>query len=272
MPPTTIDDPDDPRVADYRQLNDAGFRRQVEAPGPFHKGMFVVEGWLPVERLLPSRFGARSVLVDSAKVERAETLLHGRAVPLLAADRAVLDAIVGFPLHRGVVAAAERGLPILADGLIRRSRRLVVLDGVNDAENMGAIIRNAVALGADALLLDPTSCDPLSRRSVRVSVGHALSLPFARPSWPDTLDRLRSEGVATIALTPRRDATPIAELELTDDQRIAMVLGAEGPGLSDDVVERCDRAARIPMARGIDSLNVASAAAIALNRLFDLGG
>lgn len=260
--------PDDPRVADFRRLNDAAFRRQVETAGPFHKGVFVVEGWLGLERLVTSRYALGAVLVDAAKAERASHLIGPRPVPLLTTQRSVLDEIVGFPLHRGVVAVAERGLPQLAENVVGRGRRLVVAEGVNDAENLGSIIRNAAALGGDGLLLDPTSCDPLSRRTVRVSVGHALALPFARLSWPDGLAELSDSGVTTVALTPRPDAMSIEEVQLAPDQRVAIVVGAEGPGLSDAAVDACEVTVRIPMARGIDSLNVAAATAIAAHRLF----
>ncbi len=270
MPAVTITDPHDPRVADFRRLNDGPYRRQAEAPGPFHRGMFVAEGWLAVERLLPSRYAVRAVLADAAKSDRAAELVRGRDVPLFVADRGVLVAIVGFPLHRGIVASAERGLAQLATSVIARGRRLVVTENVNDAENLGAIIRNAAALGGDGLLLDPSSCDPLSRRAVRVSVGHALTLPFARVSWPDELAELRQAGALTVALTPRGDVD-IADVRLDVDQRVAIVLGAEGPGLSDAAIDACGVAARIPMARGVDSLNVAAAAAIAMHSLFALG-
>jgi len=262
-----ITDPADPRVAEFRRLNDGGYRRQVEGPGPFHKGIFVAEGWLAIDRLLTSRYAVRAVLIDSARLERATELVGERA-PLLVADRAVLDEIVGFALHRGIVASAERGLAVHAANVIGRGRRLVVLEGVNDAENLGSICRNAAAFGADGLLLDPTSCDPLSRRAIRVSVGHVLALPSARVSWPDGLTTLSEAGIRTVALTPRVGSVDIDDVHLDEGQRVAVVLGAEGPGLSDDAIDACDLAVRIPMARGIDSLNVASAAAVAFHRLF----
>jgi tRNA G18 (ribose-2'-O)-methylase SpoU len=265
---TVISDPADPRVADFRRLNDTAHRRQVESAGPFGKGVFVVEGWLAVERLVPSRYPVRAVLVDAAKLERAEEVIGRRHGPLFAAHQDVLDAIVGFPLHRGIVAVAERGRPQLWTDVAARGRRLVVTEGVNDAENLGSIIRNAVALGGDGLLLDPTSCDPLTRRTVRVSVGHALTLPFARMSWPDGLASLHESGVTTVALTPRADAVAIDEVDLAPDQRVAIVVGAEGAGLTDAAIDACDLAVRIPMARGVDSLNVAAATAIAAHRLF----
>lgn len=266
-----ITDSDDPRVADFRKLNDSAFRRRVEAAGPFHKGLLVAEGWLGVERLLPSRYPIRAILVDETKSDRALELIDERGIPLFAAERSVLDEIVGFPLHRGVVAVAERGLPVLATSVIGRARSLVVVEGVNDAENLGSIIRNTAALGGDGLLLDPTSCDPLSRRTIRVSVGHALALPFARVAWPDGLSTLRDAGFTIIGLTPRGDATDIGDMTVEPSDRLAIVVGAEGPGLTDDTIDRCDHAVRVPMARGVDSVNVATATAIALHRLVSVG-
>lgn len=269
MDAVRITDADDPRVGDFRHLNSPAVRRQVEAAGPFHHGLFVVEGWLPLERLLRSRFEPRAVLADEARLDRVTEALGPRStLPVYLAQRPVLDEIVGFPLHRGVVATAERGLPLIAANVMARGQRVVVLEGVNDAENMGAIARNAVALGADGLLLDPTSCDPLSRRSIRVSVGHALDLPTARVAWPEGIETLRKWGYLTVALTPRPDATEIEDVKVGPDQQVAVALGAEGPGLSADAIAACDVVARIPMARGVDSLNVASAAAIAMHRLF----
>ena len=272
MTPIPITDPDDPRVAEFRHLNDSAIRRQLEAPSSFHQGILVAEGWLAVERLLPSRHPVRAVLIDDARRDRVAELLGGRPsranFPLYAAERAVLDAIVGFPMHRGIVAVAERGRPQLSSQVIGRARRMVVLEGVNDAENLGAICRNAVALGADALLVDPTSADPLSRRSIRVSTGHALALPHARLAWPEGLHQLTAAGVRVIALTPSPDAQPVDEVEIGPEERVALLFGAEGPGLSEDALRLASERVRIPMAGHVDSLNIAAASAIATHRLF----
>lgn len=264
---------EDPRVAEFRRLNDSTFRRTVESAGPFHKGIFIAEGWLAIERLGRSRYPVRSVLVDVTKADRvAEQLSHVRA-PVFTADRSVLDDLVGFPLHRGIVASAERGLPLVASTVIGRGRNLVVTEGINDAENLGVIIRNAAALGGDGLLLDPTSCDPLTRRTVRVSVGWALTVPFARLPLPDGIAALNEAGITTVALTPRMDAAEIDDAAIGGRaiaDRVAVVLGAEGPGLTDATIDACTHRLRIPMARDVDSLNVAAAAAIAMHRLFTL--
>ncbi|MCO5314257.1 MAG: RNA methyltransferase [Microthrixaceae bacterium] len=272
MTPIHLTDPDDPRVSDFRRLNDTAFRRSVEAPGPFHKGIFIVEGWLAAQRLGRSRYGARAVLVDEARLERAaEQLGHVRA-PVFAAPRDLLDEIVGFPLHRGVVASADRGLAVLASTVIGRGRNLVVCEGINDAENLGSVIRNAAALGGDGLLVDATTCDPLARRTVRVSVGWALRLPFARLALADGLSALHESGVTTVALTPRRDGVDIDEVvqrKLLGD-RVAVILGAEGHGLSEATIDAATIAVRIPMSTEVDSLNVSAAAAVAMHRLFTL--
>lgn len=261
----------DPRVADFQRLNDTSYRRGVEAPSSFHKGIFMVEGWLAVERLGRSRYRARSVLVDAAKLDRVHEQLADMTCAIYAAPREVLDEIVGFPLHRGIVASAERGLAPLPEVVMRRGRNLVVCEGINDAENLGVIVRNAAALGGDGLLLDPTSCDPLTRRTVRVSVGWALSVPHARLPLPDGLAALHRSGVTTCALTPRADAIDIDEVvERGRPERVAVVLGAEGPGLGDATIDACSVAVRIPMAPDVDSLNVAAAGAIAMHRLFTL--
>lgn len=264
----TVIDPGDPRVADFRQLNDAEHRRRVESSGPFRRGQFVAEGWLVLERLLRSRYEPQAILVASDRLDRLAALVGDRSVPTFVAEQSVVDEIVGFPLHRGVVATADRGLAPFADAVIRRSRRLVILEGINDAENLGAILRSARALGGDGVLLDSTCADPLSRRSVRVSMGHALSLEMARFTWDDHAAMLRAAGFTICAMSPGAVATDIDTVELPESSKVAVMLGAEGPGLSERAIDAADLVVRIPLADGVDSLNVAAAAAIALQRLF----
>lgn len=262
--------PDDPRAAPFRRLNDAAYRRQLEKNGPFGGGIFVIEGWNSLEVATRSRFRIATVLVAEPRLERLADLLDGaRGVnpSVLVAPQKVVDDICGFPLHRGVVAAAERGRALLADTVIKRSRAILAIEGVNDAENMGALFRNAAALGVDGVLMGPTVCDPLSRRAVRVSLGHVLRTDFARSPFPDVIGRLTEAGFRTFALTPARHAVNVSDVELDGDRRVAIVVGAEGSGLDDATTQRCTDAIRIPMASGVDSLNVATAAAIALNRL-----
>jgi len=153
--------------------------------------------------------------------------------------------------------------------VVRGARTVVVLEGVNDHENIGAIFRNAAAFGVDAVILDPTTADPLYRRATRVSLGHVLRVPFARVErWPDALGELRELGFTTLALTPSRDADPLGAVVAGPPARLALVLGAEGPGLTTSALASVDRRVRIPMAEGVDSVNVATAAAIALSAIF----
>ena len=275
-----ITDAMDPRVGDFRSLNIPGYRKAVEAPGPFSSGFFIAEGWLTIERLLPSRYRTRAVLVASNRLERLlETESWQRhhqrhAADLLVVDPDLLNEIVGFAMHRGIVASADRGVALLPAQVVGRSRQLIIAEGINDAENLGALCRNAVALGADGLLLDPTTCDLFSRRAVRVSVGHALTLEAARAPIAETLGSLITSGWFTVACTPAAGALTVAQarerLDTTGSgqPKVAIVVGAEGPGLTESTIEACSVAVRIPMARGIDSLNVATAAAIVCHSLF----
>lgn len=189
---------------------------------------------------------------------------------VLVAPCEIVEEITGFPFHRGVLAIARRRPPADAADLAARASTVVVAEGVNDHENIGSLFRNAAAFGAGAVLLDPSCCDPLYRRSVRVSMGHVLAVPFATlQPWPGSLGELGRAGFTVVALTPSGD-TP---LELAADryarkaEKIAVVVGSEDRGLSAGALELADVLVRIPMAEGVDSLNVATAAAIALSRL-----
>jgi tRNA G18 (ribose-2'-O)-methylase SpoU len=265
-----ITDAGDPRVADFRALNDAAFRRRVEAPTSFHPGTFVIEGWLALERAIASHQDLRAVLVLDTRLDRVRaTLDAARLSPtVLVADAPVVEAVVGFDLHRGVVAVANRPRVQDVGVVVARARRLLVVEGVNDGENLGVLFRNAAALGADGVVLDPISPDPLSRRAVRVSTGHVLAVPWARLPWPRGLtDVVAASGTTIVALTPAGD-TDLRDVSIGPDDRVAVMVGAEGPGLSDDALAAADVRARIPMARQVDSVNVASAAAVAMWHLF----
>ncbi|HEX5945991.1 MAG TPA: RNA methyltransferase [Acidimicrobiales bacterium] len=269
--------PDDP-LDDYRALNDPARRRQVERRG----GYFVVEGLFAIEGLLASPYPVRSVLATERRAERVQALVAGRA-PVLVRSDAEVAAIAGFDFHRGVLASADRlPLPDVAD-VVAGARTVAVVEGLGDHENLGALFRNAAALDVGAVLLDPTTADPLYRRSVRVSLGHVLGVPWTRiPVWPDGLDELRSLGFEIVALTPSPDAEPVDRLGASpadgspggsppgagppgDPARRALLLGAEGPGLTAAALAAADRRIRIPLAAGVDSLNVATAAAIAFH-------
>ncbi|TQN37634.1 tRNA G18 (ribose-2'-O)-methylase SpoU [Blastococcus colisei] len=265
--PVVITDPRDDRVADFRDLK-AGDRPAGTPRGAL--GPVIVEGVPAVERLLASPYRVRAVFGVPGRVAALD-LPEG--IPAYEADKWVLSEVIGFRLTRGVVASADRRPPadlgdLLAGPDPAAPRRLAVLEALNDAENLGSIARSAVALGVDGLLLDPRCADPLYRRSVRVSMGHVLGLPFAvLPEWPTGLDRLHEAGYTTVALTPARDAVDLGDLDPAAHPRTAVLLGAEGPGLTPEAQQAATVRARIPMRTGVDSLGVAAAAAVAFAML-----
>jgi len=258
---TTVDDVADPRVDDFRDLTAAD--RRPDRPGG--RGLVIAEGVVVVRRLLDSPYPVRSLLGVPRRL--AELDLSAVDAPAYAADADTMARIVGFHLNRGVLAVADRApTPSVAD--LSAGRLLAVLEGVNDHENLGALFRNAAALGVDGVLLGPRCADPLYRRSVRVSMGHVLRVPFAAlpGQWPGSLDGLRTAGLTVAALTPAPDAVPLAAAGLTG-VRTALLLGSEGPGLSAEALAAADLRVRIPMATGVDSLNVATAAAVAFHEI-----
>jgi tRNA G18 (ribose-2'-O)-methylase SpoU len=255
-----IDDPADPRLADFRDLTDADVR-------PDRRGVVIAEGANVVERLASSPYTTRAVIGVPARIEALRPVLEPLDGPAFVVDKWLLSEVVGFRVTRGVLASATRPEPADAGTLLAGARRVAVLEALNDFENLGAVFRNAAAFGVDAVLLDPRCADPLYRRSVRVSMGHVLRVPFAvlGGRWPQSLDLLREHGFEVLALTPAPAAVPLRDL--ATPQRWAVLLGAEGPGLTDGAIARADRLVRIPMAHGVDSLNVATAAAVAFAHL-----
>ncbi len=248
-----IDDAGDQRLDPYRALRARESTEVLWAEGP-----------TVVERLLGSGLTVRSLLLTPPAQARLAACCDLDAYTVFVADQRTVNEVVGFDLHRGAIAIADRPtLRLLAD-VIEGAHRLVVLEGVNDAENLGAIARSARGLGADGLVLDPTCADPFYRRTVRVSMGEVLHLPIARAPLADVFAELDGAGFHTWALTPRRDATPIGRLVATGvPDRLAIVLGAEGPGLSDAVLGTRTNV-RIPQRDDVDSLNVGHATAAAL--------
>jgi tRNA G18 (ribose-2'-O)-methylase SpoU len=252
-----VDDPDDPRLADYLDLTDPAERRRRE-----RDELFVVEGPIAIERLLQSTHRIRSVLVSEEKHRRLAGLLDGVDAPVYVAPADVMRRTVGFDIHRGAVATADRRpLPPLEE-VLASARRIAVLEGLNDPENLGAIARSARAFAIDALVLDPTCIDPYYRRTVRVSMGEILFLPFTRATdWPEALATIEASGFESWALTPSAGAVDIWTLPVAD--RMALLLGAEGHGLGRVALAAATRHVRIPIAPEVDSLNVAAAAAVA---------
>jgi tRNA G18 (ribose-2'-O)-methylase SpoU len=265
-----IEDPEDPRVADYRDVKDALLRSR--------RGLFIAEGRTVVARLLEgSRFRARSVLVTPRALEDLRALLEGvePGLAVYVAPAPVLRDVTGFTFHRGCLALGERGAEPGPDELIAPPgpRLLLALEELADPDNVGAVFRSAMAFGVDAVLLSPGCANPLYRKAIRVSMGGTLRVPFARlVDWPAGLGRLGEAGYALVALTPR-GAADIADLGTAQPvpQRLALLLGAEGRGISAGALAGAELEVRIAMAPDVDSLNVSAAAAIALHRLRPAG-
>lgn len=268
-----IESLEDPRVAHYRNVKDARLRNEAE--------IFLAEGRLGVRRLLGTeRFETRSVFVTQASLRALADVLEplGAQTPVYVAEQKVMDQIVGFSMHRGCVAVGVRGRPLCLDDLLvgePAARELVVaLDEVANPENVGGVFRNALAFGATGVLLTRGCADPLYRKALRVSMGACLKLPFARlPVWPDALAALHARGFRVAALS-----TDPASREVTDfaegaevPARLCLVVGSEEQGISAEIVTSADVRLRIPMAEGIDSLNVATASGIALHRIATVG-
>lgn len=262
-----IDDPHDPRLGDYAALTDARLRKRYE----HRAGVLIAEGPNPVAELVASPYPVRSLLLAEERVTANAGLLAavGDEVPAYVVDRETLYEVVRFKAHQGVLACGGRLPAATLTEVIADARRLLVLEGLNDHENLGTLFRTARALGVDGVVLGPGCADPLYRRSVRTSMGHVLHVPFA---WARDLDAsfatLHDAGVVTVALTPDPAQPALSEVAAAvAAERVAVLLGAEGPGLSDAARRGAHRQARIPMADGVDSLNVAAAGAIALHAL-----
>lgn len=256
-----VADAADPRLDHYRSLNDQALRRRYEGDE-----LFIVEGFVAIDRLIESGHEIRSVLLAPSRVGRfsvhAETL-ESRGVPVFVAERDVIAAVVGFDLHRGVIACADRRPSVSLDELLHGTTRIAVLEGLNDNENLGAIARAARAFRIDGLLIDPTCTDPYSRRTVRVSMGEVLMLPISRAApedWPGVLSSVIASGFEVWAMTPAATADDLWAVDIPD--RVAVLLGAEGPGLGRGALAVADRHVRIPISSDIDSLNVGQAAAV----------
>lgn len=256
-----IDDPDDPRLDDFRDLNSVDRRPDL----PSGKGLVIGEGVLVVQRMLASRFHPHALLGTDRRFTELSDDLAGGAVPFYRTSADVMAHVVGFHLNRGVLAAARRVPELTVAQVLDSARTVAVLEGVNDHENLGSIFRNAAGLGVDAVIFGSGCADPLYRRAVRVSMGHALLVPCARAiDWPGELIALKDIGFRLLAMTPHSTACALPEaMTAARDERVAVLVGAEGPGLTPATLRLSDVRVRIPMSRGTDSLNVATAAALA---------
>lgn len=258
-----VDDPADPRIEEFLGLRDHELRRRREAEGGDLHGIFIAEGDLVLERAVRAGYRVRSVLVDATRTQPLPEVV-GPEVPVFAAGPDVVLRITGMAMHRGLIAALDRGPGRALTEVVAGATRLVVLENVNNPTNLGVIARSAMGLGADGLILDPSCCDPLYRRASRVSMGEVFALPWARTArFPEGLDPVVEAGFELLALTPDPTAESIDDLAFAPEERVALVLGAEGPGLTDATMERIGRRVRIPLHAGVDSLNVGAAAAIA---------
>jgi tRNA G18 (ribose-2'-O)-methylase SpoU len=256
-----ISDADDPRLDDFRDLNSVDRRPDL----PTGKGLVIAEGVLVVQRMLASRFTPRALLGTDRRLAELENDLAGTGAPYYRASAEVMAQAVGFHLNRGVLAAASRVAEPSVAEVVGGARTVAVLEGVNDHENLGSVFRNAAGLGVDAVVFGSGCADPLYRRAVRVSMGHALLVPYARATvWPADLARLKQAGFRLLAMTPHGEASTLPEaMAAVRDEPIALLVGAEGPGLTTAALRISDIRVRIPMSRGTDSLNVATAAALA---------
>jgi tRNA G18 (ribose-2'-O)-methylase SpoU len=251
-------DAGDPRLADYVRLTDVHLRRSLEAT----HGLFIAEGEKVIRRAIAAGYPVRSFLVADDKLATIADAARLVDAPLYVLPAEQVAQLTGYRVHRGALASMQRlPVPAAAD-VLAGARRVVVLEDIVDHANVGAVFRCVAALGFDAVLLAPRCADPLYRRALKVSMGAVLQVPYARLSdWRDGLAGLRAAGFRLLALTPDPAAIPIAAVPPPD--RLALLIGTEGTGLSDRWVAAADQAVRIPMSRGVDSLNVAAATAVA---------
>ena len=254
-----IDDPADPRLADYRDLRDVQLRQSLEA----EHGLFLAEGEKVVRRAVEAGHPVRSFLMARRWLEGLADVLDGTDAPCFVVSEELAEQVTGFHVHRGALASLARTPLPTVDEVLDGARTVVVCEDIVDHTNVGAIFRSAAGLGVDAVLLAPRCADPLYRRSVKVAMGTVFSVPWTRlPDWYDALPDLARRGYSTIALTLADDAVPLEDA-VTGLDRVALVLGSEGHGLSHHWQRAAERRAVIQMARGVDSLNVAAASAVA---------
>ncbi len=254
-----ISEPDDPRLADYRDLRDVELRKCLEA----EHGLFLAEGEKVVRRAVEAGFQARSFLMAPRWLDGLDDVLARSDGPCYVLSESLIEQVTGFHVHRGALASLHRrALPSMEE-VLTGARSVLVLEDIVDHTNVGAIFRSGAALGFDAVLLAPRCADPLYRRSIKVGMGAVFTMPWTRlPSWHDALPALSEQGFTTIALTLAPDAVAIEDAVAGVD-RLALVLGSEGHGLSSRWEQSAERRAVISMREGIDSLNVAAATAVA---------
>ncbi|QNE45919.1 RNA methyltransferase [Glaciihabitans sp. INWT7] len=253
-----ITDLSDPRLADYSHQTDVALKK---ARGTEH-GLYIAESALVLQRALAAGHRPRSVLALGNTVDEARALV-GEDVPIFSGPSELLEELTGYLLHRGLIAAMHRPALPSAPALLEHARRVIILENVADPTNVGAIFRSVAAIGADAVFVTPRCSDPFYRRAIRVSMGTVLQVPWTRlGDWPSTRKLLATAGFQVAALALSADAVSLRDFAAPE--RLALVLGAEGEGLTADALASADTVVQIPMAHGIDSLNVAATAAVAM--------
>ncbi|MCT2588619.1 RNA methyltransferase [Streptomyces sp. N2-109] len=268
----TVDDPDDPRLSDYTDLTDVALRRRREPA----EGLFIAEGEKVIRRAQQAGYAMRSMLLSAKWLGVMRDVIEQATGPVYAVAPELAERVTGYHVHRGALASMERRpLPspeaLLASprsGVVEPARgagqRVALFEDIVDHANLGAAFRNAAALGVDAVILTPRCADPLYRRAVKVSMGAVFHVPWTRlASWPEDAELFRQHGFVTAALCLSEQAITIDELAARRDEKLVLMLGTEGDGLSEDALSAADERVRIPMVAGVDSLNVAAASAVA---------
>ena len=256
----TVEDPDDPRLRDYTGLTDVELRRKREPA----EGLFIAEGEKVIRRAKDAGYEMRSMLLSAKWVDVMRDVIDELPAPVYAVSPELAEQVTGYHVHRGALASMQRKpLPTAAE-LLQTARRVAVFEDIVDHANLGAAFRNAAALGVDAVFLTPRCADPLYRRAVKVSMGAVFNVPWTRlTSWPKDVELFRQHGFVTAALCLSEKSITIDELAARRYEKLVLMLGTEGDGLSIDALRAADEWVRIPMAAGVDSLNVAAASAVA---------
>jgi tRNA G18 (ribose-2'-O)-methylase SpoU len=254
---------DQPGVEVYGSLTEAQLRNRLDPA----RGIFIAESPKVIAVALDAGYEPLSLLCERRHLtgDAAPIIARCGDIPIFTGERDLLASLTGYTLTRGVLCAMRRPMPLPVEDVCRDTRRVVVIDGVTDTTNIGAIFRSAAALGIDAVLLTPTSCDPLNRRAVRVSMGSVFLVPWTWLEQP--IQSLNSLGFKTVAMALTDRSVPIDNPALCAEPRLAIIMGTEGDGLAHDTIHQADYVARIPMQHGVDSLNVAAAAALAFWQL-----
>ena len=276
MPIHSINSADDPRLIAYRDLTDVALRRKSEP----ENGVYIAESAKIIERAVACGHTPVSILMADNWLAKMRILLPSicdndfGSIDVFTGSHAVLEELTGFHVHRGALAEMIRPAPLSLDSVLERARRVVVLENIVDHTNVGAIFRAAAGLGIDAILVTPECADPLYRRSIRVSMGAVFTVPWARiPQWPTSIKELKEKGYYTVAISPQniggQESQDLRKFVAGPLDRVALILGTEGDGLTAASLETCDHSVHIPMSNAVSSLNVASAAAVVFWALQD---